>query len=94
MQKYGPQVKNTIPRGETCPTCYLRPSNAHSSPDIKCPESLHSRVPDLIEAGSPRYFIHGTQWRHIPSILNVGMSCRSEDRPKWDSGRHVVHGCP
>eukprot|EP00959_Pyramimonas_sp_CCMP1952_P334588 7006751-Pyramimonas_sp.AAC.2 len=67
------------------------PSSGHSSPGIKCPES---RVTDLIEAGAPRYFIHGTQWRHIPSILNVGLSCRSEDNPKGGSTRQMVQGCP
>eukprot|EP00959_Pyramimonas_sp_CCMP1952_P373384 7819520-Pyramimonas_sp.AAC.1 len=43
MQKNRLQVKKTILRGITCPTYNLRPSNGHSSPGIRHPESLYSR---------------------------------------------------
>eukprot|EP00959_Pyramimonas_sp_CCMP1952_P375052 7854434-Pyramimonas_sp.AAC.1 len=32
--------------------------------------------------GAPCYFIHGTQWAHIPSTLSIGLSCRADDATK------------
>eukprot|EP00959_Pyramimonas_sp_CCMP1952_P189088 3955055-Pyramimonas_sp.AAC.1 len=61
-----PQMKKLTFRGEARPTYYLRPSNGRSSPGIRCPESLRSRVADLNEAGAPRCFIHGATWANIP----------------------------
>eukprot|EP00959_Pyramimonas_sp_CCMP1952_P252323 5271993-Pyramimonas_sp.AAC.1 len=28
---------------------------------------------DLSDPGAPCYFIHGTQWEHLPSILSIGL---------------------
>eukprot|EP00959_Pyramimonas_sp_CCMP1952_P356379 7463417-Pyramimonas_sp.AAC.1 len=61
---------------------FIRPSNGHSSPGIKCLESLCMRITDLIMPGAPCYFIHGIQWENIPSILSIGLSCRADDTTK------------
>eukprot|EP00959_Pyramimonas_sp_CCMP1952_P390279 8178284-Pyramimonas_sp.AAC.1 len=93
-QKNRLQVKKISLRGETCPTYCLRPSNGHSSPGTGCPESLCTQVADLAAEGAPRYFMYGTPWRHVPSILHIGLSCRGEDKPRGMSGRQMIHGCP
>eukprot|EP00959_Pyramimonas_sp_CCMP1952_P351382 7362342-Pyramimonas_sp.AAC.1 len=82
MEKHRLQFKKFTFSGEARPTYFLRPCNGRGSPGIECPESLCSRVTDLHELGAPHDFIHGTQWVNIPSALNVGLSCRSEDNPK------------
>eukprot|EP00959_Pyramimonas_sp_CCMP1952_P129299 2703577-Pyramimonas_sp.AAC.1 len=74
-------------------TCFIRPTNGHSSPGIKCPESLYMRITDLSAPGAPCYFIRGTQWGTMPSILSIGLSCRADDAIK-KRGRQFVHGCP
>eukprot|EP00959_Pyramimonas_sp_CCMP1952_P390019 8173453-Pyramimonas_sp.AAC.1 len=51
------------------------------------------RITDLLVPGAPRYFIHGTQWEHIPNMLGIGLSCRADDTIK-KRGRQCVHGCP
>eukprot|EP00959_Pyramimonas_sp_CCMP1952_P107929 2256692-Pyramimonas_sp.AAC.1 len=61
VQKNRLQVKKIEFCGEARPTFFLRPSNGRSSPGVRCPESVHSRVTALAEAGAPRYFIHGTK---------------------------------
>eukprot|EP00959_Pyramimonas_sp_CCMP1952_P237450 4962450-Pyramimonas_sp.AAC.1 len=81
-----------IQRGSP-PDLLLRPSNGRCSPGIKCPESLYSRVTDLHEPGARRYFKHGTKWANILGRLSVGLSCQSEDNPKKNSGRQMIHGC-
>eukprot|EP00959_Pyramimonas_sp_CCMP1952_P196364 4105493-Pyramimonas_sp.AAC.1 len=58
-------------RGGTRLTDSLRPSNGRGGPGIRCSESLHPRVTDLMGAGAPGHFMRGTRWAHIPSILNV-----------------------
>eukprot|EP00959_Pyramimonas_sp_CCMP1952_P420577 8810000-Pyramimonas_sp.AAC.1 len=85
------QVKKHHLCGETSPTISRGPTR--SSPGIKCPESLYSRVTNLSEQGAPCHFMHGTQWTSIPNMLHVGLSCRSEDAPKG-KGRQVIHGRP
>eukprot|EP00959_Pyramimonas_sp_CCMP1952_P072663 1518279-Pyramimonas_sp.AAC.1 len=72
---------------------FIRPTHGHSSPGIKCPESLYMRIADLSAPGAPCYFIHGTQWENLPSILSIGLSCRSDDATK-KRGRQFIHGCP
>eukprot|EP00959_Pyramimonas_sp_CCMP1952_P261744 5473401-Pyramimonas_sp.AAC.1 len=74
-------------------TYFIRPANGHSSPGIRCPESLYMRIVGLSALWAPRYFIRGTQWENIPSILSIGLSCRTDDTSK-KRGRQFVHGCP
>eukprot|EP00959_Pyramimonas_sp_CCMP1952_P118210 2471447-Pyramimonas_sp.AAC.1 len=66
MQENRLQVKKLEFCGEARPTYFQRPTNGHSSPGIKCPESLCSRVTDLIDAGAPRYLMHEAKWSSIP----------------------------
>eukprot|EP00959_Pyramimonas_sp_CCMP1952_P440136 9214524-Pyramimonas_sp.AAC.1 len=74
-------------------TYFIRPSNGHRSPGIRCPESLYMRITDLSAPGAPRHFIRGTEWENIPNILSIGLSCRADDTVK-KRGRQLVHGCP
>eukprot|EP00959_Pyramimonas_sp_CCMP1952_P172197 3597768-Pyramimonas_sp.AAC.1 len=45
---------------------FIRPSNGHSSPGIKCPESLYMRIRVMTIPGAPCYFLPGNQWEIIP----------------------------
>eukprot|EP00959_Pyramimonas_sp_CCMP1952_P031649 663808-Pyramimonas_sp.AAC.1 len=47
---------------EPHPTYLLRPSNGHSSPDIKCLESLYKRATVLTSPGHLATFISCTKW--------------------------------
>eukprot|EP00959_Pyramimonas_sp_CCMP1952_P160848 3363871-Pyramimonas_sp.AAC.1 len=38
---------------------FIRPSNGHSSPGIKCPEPLYTRITDLSAPGAPCHLIPG-----------------------------------
>eukprot|EP00959_Pyramimonas_sp_CCMP1952_P268037 5604378-Pyramimonas_sp.AAC.1 len=64
MQKNRPQTKQCKFAAEMCETYFIRPSNGHSSPGIKYPESLYMRITDLTITGAPCYFIRGTQWEN------------------------------
>eukprot|EP00959_Pyramimonas_sp_CCMP1952_P238699 4987986-Pyramimonas_sp.AAC.1 len=76
---------------EMCETYFIRPSNGHSSPGIKCLESFYTA--DLTFPGAPGYFIYGTQWVNIPNILRTGLACRADGTTKRN-GRQFVHACP
>eukprot|EP00959_Pyramimonas_sp_CCMP1952_P136322 2852569-Pyramimonas_sp.AAC.1 len=76
-----------------CDAYFIRPTNGHSSPGIKCPESLYMEITGLSAPGAPRYFIHGTQWENLPLTLSIGLSCRADDTSK-KRGRHFARGCP
>eukprot|EP00959_Pyramimonas_sp_CCMP1952_P351808 7371144-Pyramimonas_sp.AAC.1 len=39
-------------------TCFIRPFNGHSSPGIRCPESIYMRITDLSAPGGLRYSVH------------------------------------
>eukprot|EP00959_Pyramimonas_sp_CCMP1952_P072240 1508777-Pyramimonas_sp.AAC.1 len=93
MQKNRLQLKKCQCASEARETYFIRSSNGHSSPGIKCPESLYMRITDLIVPGAPGYFIHGTQWASIPNILSIGLSCRADDTSK-KRGIQFVHACP
>eukprot|EP00959_Pyramimonas_sp_CCMP1952_P123574 2583436-Pyramimonas_sp.AAC.1 len=74
-------------------TYFIRPTNGHSCSGIRCPESSSMRITGLSVPWAPRYFIRGTQWENVPSILSIGLSCRADDTSKkW--GRQFAHGCP
>eukprot|EP00959_Pyramimonas_sp_CCMP1952_P110271 2307197-Pyramimonas_sp.AAC.1 len=79
VQKDRLQVKKSTFTGESHPTYFLRPSNGHSSPGIKCPESLYKRLADLTLPGAPCYFIHGTKWFNIPNAFHIALSFRADD---------------
>eukprot|EP00959_Pyramimonas_sp_CCMP1952_P127396 2664619-Pyramimonas_sp.AAC.1 len=52
---------------------FIRPGDGRSSPDENY---------GPVRPGAPCYFIHGTQWENLPSILSFGFSCRSDDTSK------------
>eukprot|EP00959_Pyramimonas_sp_CCMP1952_P386513 8100392-Pyramimonas_sp.AAC.1 len=93
MQNNRLQLKKCQYASEAHETYFTRPSNGHSSPRIKCPESFYMRITDLIVPGAPCNLIHGTQWANIPNILGIGLSCRADDSSK-KRGRQFVHACP
>eukprot|EP00959_Pyramimonas_sp_CCMP1952_P164589 3440660-Pyramimonas_sp.AAC.1 len=51
------------------------------------------RITDLSAPGASCYYIHGTQWENIQSVLSIGMPCRSDDTSET-RGRRFVHGFP
>ena len=94
MQKNRLQVKKSqhTEGGATC--YYVRASNGHTYPGLKCPGSLYSPVTDWKSEGAPPFFMHGTMWEYLPGILDVGLSCLGHDNPKNKDGRQFIHGCP
>ena len=97
MQKHRLQIKKIVDTHDREATrYYIRASNGHAAPGLKCPESLYSAVTveTLRLQDAPTFFMHGTSWDNIPSILEVGLSCLGEDNPKGKSGRQFIHGCP
>eukprot|EP00959_Pyramimonas_sp_CCMP1952_P129211 2701827-Pyramimonas_sp.AAC.1 len=93
MQKNRLNIKKCKFASETHDKYFIRPNNGHSSPGIKCPESLYMRMADLTIPGAPCYFIRGTQWGNIPIMLRTGLSCRTDDTIER-KGRQFVHACP
>eukprot|EP00959_Pyramimonas_sp_CCMP1952_P342697 7179545-Pyramimonas_sp.AAC.1 len=79
VQNNRPQVKKCQCASEARETYFIRPSNGHGSPGIKCLGSLYMRNTDLTVPEAPCYFIHGTQCEHTPNILNIGLPCRADD---------------
>eukprot|EP00959_Pyramimonas_sp_CCMP1952_P246783 5158049-Pyramimonas_sp.AAC.1 len=82
MKKNRLQIKKMRYSDMIYDTYFIRPSNWHSSPGIRCPESLYLRITDLSAHGAPRYLTYGTQWENIPSILSIGLSCRADNTIK------------
>ena len=57
------------PDGIQRPTYFIRATNGHTFPGILCPESLFEEVVSYGKPGDPEWFVHGTTWGCVNSIL-------------------------
>eukprot|EP00959_Pyramimonas_sp_CCMP1952_P334069 6996242-Pyramimonas_sp.AAC.1 len=62
MQKNRLQLNKCKYASESHDTYLIRPSNGHSSPGIRRPESWSMRITDVTVPGAPCSFTHGIQW--------------------------------